>query len=107
MRAKRCGQLDALCFAAGKRGGKAVEREVFEADGVKETEALAHFSKDGSGDFLVHGRQLQRVKEILGLRNGERGSLADVFTIDAHRTRFGAKALSAAVRTFGVATVLA
>ena len=40
-RAKRCGELDALRFAAGKRGGETVEREVIEADSIEETQCAA------------------------------------------------------------------
>ena len=51
MRAERSGQLDALRFAAGKRGGEAVEREIVEADFVEEAQALANFFEDFVGDF--------------------------------------------------------
>ena len=39
-------------FAAGERGGEAVEREVFEADLLEEVEALADLFEDLAGDLL-------------------------------------------------------
>ena len=67
-RAERSGELDALRFAAGERGGEAVEGEVVEADRVEKAEALADLLEDGAGDLLLHGRELERVEEGLGLR---------------------------------------
>ena len=52
-RAERCGELDALRFAAGERGGEAVEGEVVEADLVEEVDALADLFEDLSGDFCL------------------------------------------------------
>jgi hypothetical protein len=42
LRTKRGGQLNALRLAAGERGGKAVESEVFQADRVEKVEPLAN-----------------------------------------------------------------
>ena len=53
MRAERRGELDALGFAAGKRGGEAVEREVVEADFVEELQARANFVENFVGDFCL------------------------------------------------------
>ena len=50
MRAERSGQLDALRFAAGERGGEAVEREIFEADFIEEAQPLLDFFQDFFGD---------------------------------------------------------
>ncbi len=49
-RAEAGGELDALRFAAGKRGREAVEREVFEPDVVEELEPLADLDQDLVGD---------------------------------------------------------
>ena len=49
--AERRGELDALRFAAGERGGEAVEREVVEADLVEEVDALADLFEDLAGDL--------------------------------------------------------
>ncbi len=51
--AERGGELDALRFAAGERGGEAVEGEVVEADLVEEVDALADFFEDFAGDFRL------------------------------------------------------
>ena len=56
MRAERRGELDALRFAAGERGGEAVEREVVEADFVEESQARADFFEDFVGDVGLLGR---------------------------------------------------
>ena len=50
MRAQRSGQLDALRFAAGKRGSEPVEREVVEADFVEKTQPLLNFFEHFVGD---------------------------------------------------------
>ena len=43
MRAERSGQLDALRFAAGERGGEAIEGEVVEADFIEKLQAACGF----------------------------------------------------------------
>ena len=53
MRAERRGELDALRFAAGERGGEAVEREVVEADFVEELQARANLVENLVGDFRL------------------------------------------------------
>ncbi len=67
-RAERGGELNALRLAAGERGGETIEGEVFEAHRVEKTEALADFFEDRAGDLLLHGREVERVEELLGLR---------------------------------------
>ena len=44
------GEADALAFAAGKGGGVAIEREVAEADGVEEFQALDDLALQAVGD---------------------------------------------------------
>ena len=51
MRTERRGELDALRFAAGKRGGQTVERQVIEADFVEKLQARADFVQNFVGDF--------------------------------------------------------
>ena len=53
LRADLRGQADALPFAAGERRGVAVERQVADADGVEEAEAVADFLQDLAGDRLL------------------------------------------------------
>ena len=47
------GETDALAFAAGERGGAAVEGEIAEADGVEEFEALDDLALEAVGDEAV------------------------------------------------------
>ena len=49
-RADLRGEADALAFAAGERGGVAVEREIAEPDGVEEFEALDDLAAEAVGD---------------------------------------------------------
>jgi len=51
--AEASGELDALGFAAGERGGEAVEGEVFEADLLQEVDALTDLFEDFAGDFYL------------------------------------------------------
>ena len=81
-RAERCGELDALRFAAGERGGEAVEGEVVEADLDEEVDALADLFEDFAGDLGLRGGELQVVEEGLGGGDGEGGDFADIFVVD-------------------------
>ena len=55
-RADLRGQANALGFAAGKRGGGAIEAEIAEADGEQEIEALGDFFQRTSGDLFLARR---------------------------------------------------
>ena len=44
------GQANALAFAAGERGGIAIEREIAEADGVQKFEPLDNLAAQPLGD---------------------------------------------------------
>ena len=57
MRAERSGELNALRFAAGKSRGKAIERQVVEADFIEELQAAANFFQDFLGDFRLAVRK--------------------------------------------------
>src|ERR1035437_4799426 len=107
LRTERGGQLDALRLAAGERGGKAVEGNVFEADRIEKTQPLANLVQDWPGNLLLHRREFERAKEFLCLGNGERGGLADVLAVQAHAAGLGPQALAAAVGALGIAAVLA
>ena len=50
MRAERSRQLDALRFAAGKRRGQPVKRQIIEAYFIEEAQALPNFFQDFVGD---------------------------------------------------------
>jgi len=47
------GEADALSFAAGKRGGGAVQAEIAETDGQQEIDTLGDFLKRTRGDFFL------------------------------------------------------
>ena len=111
-RAERGGELDALRFAAGERGGEAVEREVVEADLVEEVDALADFFEDFAGDFLLRRRELQIVEEVCAavMVRAEASQMFLVRVTESGRWRadgagFGAEALAAAVGADGVAAI--
>ncbi len=97
-RADLRGEADALAFAAGERGGIAVEREVVEADGAEELEALDDFAADAVGD---EGLARGEVELVCG---GERaierkgGEVGDGEAVDLDGERLGAQALAAAGR---------
>jgi hypothetical protein len=54
------GQPDALRFAARKRRGRAVERQVVDADVVEERQAVARFAQDPSRDLFRAGNRAPR-----------------------------------------------
>ena len=90
------GQADALAFAAGERGGIAVEREVVEADGAEEFEALDDFAADALGDQrLARGEaEVDGGRERAIERQG--GEVGDGEAADFDRQRLRAQALAAA-----------
>ncbi len=52
-RADLRGQANALRFAAGKRGGRAIEGEIAEPDGEQKIEALGDFGQRAAGDLVA------------------------------------------------------
>src|SRR5271170_6919172 len=112
LRSERGGELDALRFSSGERGGEAVEREVVEADGIEEVQALLNLVQDASGDLFLHGRECERAEEAVGFGDGERCGIADVLVavvpiFDADGAGFGPQALAFALGTESVAAILA
>ena len=67
MRAERGGELDALRFAAGERGGEAIEREVVEADFIEELQARANFFENFLGDFRLRRESARASRKRRGL----------------------------------------
>ena len=51
------GEADALGFAAGERGGGAVETQIMQPDGFEKFEAAADLVDDPSGDLCLTRRQ--------------------------------------------------
>ena len=106
-RAQRSGQLNPLRLAAGERRSQPVQRQVFQAHRIQKAQPLPHLVQNRPGNLLLHRRQLQRVKKLLGLRDGQRRRLADILAVDAHATRLGPQPLPAAIRALRVAAILA
>ena len=69
------GQPDALRFAAGERGGGAIEREIIEADVDEEAEAAADFLDGFFGDFFAGGVEDQIIEELCGVADGQRADV--------------------------------
>ena len=65
-------QTNALRFAAGKRGGGAVEREIAEADVEEKFDALGDFRNRARGDFSLAQREMSR--EFCRRRRARRAS---------------------------------
>ena len=97
-RADLRGEADALAFAAGERGGIAVERKVVEADGAEEFEALDDFAADALGDQCFARGEVEldgRRERAIERQSGEVG---DGEAADLDGERLGAQALAAADR---------
>ena len=107
-RAQRSGQLDALRLAAGERGSQPVERQVFEAHCIEKLQPLPHLVENRRRRSPpASATSSSASKNSLALRDGQRRRLADVQPVEAHRARFGAQALAAAIGALGVAAILA
>src|SRR5882762_351937 len=97
-RADLRGEADALGFAAGKRGGGAIQAEIAEADGEQEIDAFGNFFKRARGDFFLALGEL-RENFVNGGSPGaerERGEVGDGQAAELDRERFGAQALAVA-----------
>src|SRR5260370_42465024 len=71
-RADLRGEANSLGFAAGKRGGGAVQTEIAETDREQEIDALGNFFKGASGDFFLAVGKL-RENFVNGGRRGPSG----------------------------------
>src|SRR5205807_8708592 len=65
-------EADALGFAAGERGGGAVQAEVAEANGEQEIDALGDFCERSCRDFSLALGKLREHLVDCGARGGER-----------------------------------
>ena len=99
--------MDALRLAAAQCRGKAVEGEVFKPNRVEKVEPLANFFQNRPSNLVLHWREVNGAEEFLGLSDGQRGGLADVQAAQADAASFGPQALAAAIRTLGIAAILA
>ena len=95
-RANLRGEANALAFAAGKRGGVAVERKVVEADGAKKFEALGNFAANALGDqgFALSELEVDGRRERAVEREGSEVGDGKSANFDGERLR--AQALAAA-----------
>ena len=62
-------QANALAFAAGQRRGRTVERDVAQADGVQELQALGDLVHDASGDVLFASAELDLLRRLRAARD--------------------------------------
>jgi len=105
-RTERGSKLNALGLAARERGGEPVKRQVVQAHGVKKMQPLPHLVENAASNLLLHGRECERPKKLIGVANGQGRGFADVFAADSHRARFGAEPLALALGADGVAAIL-
>ena len=83
------GEPDALRLAAGQRGGRAVEREVVQADVDEEPEPGVHLLQHPLGDEHVAVAELEVAQDVGGVADRERGHLGDRAPADGHRQDLG------------------
>ena len=107
MRAERSGELDALGFASGERGGEAVEREIVEADFVEKLETREDFIEDFVGDGFLGFGEFERGEEDAGLFYGEFADFGDGSAGDSNGAGFGAEARAAALGASGITAISA
>src|SRR6266404_6945767 len=97
-RADLSGEANALGFAAGERGSRAIEAEITETDREKEIDALGDFLEGTRSDFFLAGSQLREDFVHRGTRGSERkrGEIGNGPAGKLHSERFGAKTLAVA-----------
>ena len=76
------GEADTLAFAAGERGGVAIEREVVEADGAEEFKTLDDFAADAVGDERFARGEAELVGGGESAVERERGEVGDGEAVD-------------------------
>ena len=82
-------QLDALGFAARKRGRKSIEGQVFQSHVVQKLQPLPDFDQDFVGDGHLFGRKLERKEELLSLRDVHARDLGHILPADPNPQRLG------------------
>ena len=105
--AELVGQVDALVLTAGERLGEAGEREVVQPHLVEECQARAYLTQHLARGVLLGPRELEFLKELRKIADGEIADLRDVLAADFYEERFGAKPLAIARGTREVALVAA
>src|SRR5215831_13039813 len=107
MRAQRRRKLNALRFAAGERGSKAVKCEIVEPDFIQELQPRANFFKDFVGDFQLRFRKLQTREERARFFDRKLANFGYGFLRDSHSTCFRAQACSSTFRTDCITAITA
>src|SRR5580704_10035558 len=105
VRTERCGELNALRFAAGESGSEAIEREVVEADLIEKLQPGANFFEYFLRDFGLQFGKNQRREESSCFFHSELGEFGDGAARYTDGAGFGAEARAAALRAGGVAAV--
>ena len=107
-RAQRRGQLNALRFAAGKRRGQAIEREVFQADIVQKPQASTESLQQLVGDGRFLRAQVAAIgKKSRSLPPRSCADLADVLAVDLDLLSFGTQTRATAVGARRIAAITA
>lgn len=79
------GQTDALGLTAGEGAGRAVQREVVQADVDQELQSFVDLLEHPLGDLLVTGAELQLTQEFRAVADGHAGDLGDRLAHDGDR----------------------
>src|SRR5690242_13836976 len=105
VRSQSRGKLDSLRLTARERRGQTVEGQVFQPDLVQKIHPRTDFFKHPFRNFALLLAEVQVVKEITRLLDGQSAHLDYVFPLDRNAQGFPPEAAAVALRTFGVATV--
>src|ERR1700688_627299 len=93
-------QSDALAFASGERGCRAVERNVVQSYGVEELQTLDDLMHYPAGNFFLAAGQFDALRHFERFRNWERGEVGDRHAIYFYGQALRAQALAVTRRTF-------
>src|SRR5919198_1083292 len=88
----------ALPFAAGERGGRAVERYIPQTDRIQELQAFDDLCKDAPGYLLLALAQADGIRGFDGTRHRQRRKLANGPAIHPYRQAFRPQTLAVARR---------
>jgi hypothetical protein len=86
-----------LGLAAGEGAGRAVQREVVQADVQQEAKPGLDLLDDALGDLTLARREVNLGKELGAVGDRERTDLGDALPTDVHRQRLGLEPSATAV----------
>ena len=95
------GQADALRFAAGQRGGGAVQGQVVQSDVQQESQPAADFLEHFAGDQRARRVQFQFAEEVRR-RRGSTGCRLPAATAGGRRRTWGASVVTVTARACGL-----